>query len=180
MEVHAADPVLGRRSIRRYTGEGVDAGQIRQLLSAAMSAPSADDERPWHFVVVQTASLRLELSEVSPYTHVVRDAPLAIAVCGDESLQKQIGCWVLDCAAATENILVEATLLGLGAVWLGIYPVEGRIQRVRSILAAPPDVVPFSIVAIGHPAERKEAVSRFDSRRVHEQRWMSKNSGAAL
>jgi len=167
MDIPFADPVLTRRSIRRYTSRPVDNEQIHLLLCAAMSAPSAEDERPWYFVVALEAPLRLQLSEVSAFTHIVKDAPAAIIVCGDESLQKQVGCWVLDCAAATENILIEANHIGLGAVWLGIYPVEGRIQKVRAILSLPKNIVPFAIVPIGHPAEKKEPRVRFDKQKVH-------------
>jgi nitroreductase len=165
------DPILSRRSIRRFTHEKIDEAQVRALLSAGMCAPSADDERPWHFVVVTDPSIRLTLSQVSAYTYVVKDSPVAILVCGDESLQKQHGCWMLDCSAATENILLEANLIGLGAVWLGIYPVEGRIQKVRIVTGAPQHVVPFSIVAVGHPAERKYPISRYDECRVHYEQW---------
>jgi nitroreductase len=139
-----------------------------------MCAPSADDERPWHFIVVRDLALQQELSIISVYTHVVAKAPLAIVVCGDETLQKQQGCCILDCAAATENILLEAEQIGLGAVWLGIYPIEGRIQKVRSILAVPKNIIPFSIVAAGYPAEHKAPVQRYDERRVHRQRWTSR------
>jgi nitroreductase len=170
------DPILSRRSIRRFTPESVEEAQIRVLLTAGMCAPSADDERPWHFVVISDPAMRLTLSQVSAYTYVVKDAPVAILVCGDESLQKQHGCWMLDCAASTENILLEANLIGLGAVWLGIYPVEGRIQKVRLVTGAPSNVVPFSIVAVGHPAERKYPISRYDQSRVHYEQWDSGNS----
>jgi nitroreductase len=165
-------PVLGRRSIRHFTDDPIDEKQLHKLIEAAMCAPSADDERPWHFVVVREASIRLQLAEVSPATHVIKNAQLAIVVCGDDSLQKQQGCWTLDCAAATENILIEAHLIGLGAVWLGVYPVEGRIQRIRKLLAMPQNIVPFSIVAVGYPAEHKEPRSRYDERRLHLERWI--------
>jgi nitroreductase len=165
------DPILRRRSIRRYQVTDVAEAQIRRMLEAAMAAPSAEDERPWHFVVVREKSIRRELAEISPYTHIVKDAPVAMVVCGDESLQKQQGCWMLDCAAATENMLLEAHLIGLGAVWLGVYPIQGRVERVRSILMIPAQIVPFAIVSAGFPAEKKEPVSRYDERRVHLEHW---------
>lgn len=174
METVIADPVLSRRSCRVYTNQPVNEKQIQLLLSAAMCAPSAEDERPWHFIVVQDPALQQELSTISVYTHIVTKAPFVIVVCGDETLQKQQGCCVLDCAAATENILLEAVQIGLGAVWLGVYPIEGRIQKVRSILAVPKNIIPFSIVAAGYPAEHKTPVQRYDERRVHLQRWTSR------
>jgi nitroreductase len=174
-----ADPILSRRSIRRYLGTTLEDSQIRALLDAAMCAPSAEDERPWHFVVVREEGLRRELAEIAPYTHVVKDAPLALVVCGEEALQKQQGCWMLDCAAATENILLEAHLAGLGAVWLGLYPVPGRVERVRRILQIPSQIMPFAIVAAGYPAERREAASRYDGRRVHFEQWQRQEATVA-
>jgi nitroreductase len=178
MNEFLSGPVFSRRSIRRYSEKPVDKEQIQAMLSAAMCAPSADDERPWHFIVINDKSVREKLSELSALTHLVKDAPVAIVVCGDEGLQKQQGCWMLDCAASTENILVEAQVLGLGAVWLGIYPVEGRVQRARSILNVPENIIPFAIVAAGYPLERKEPAYRYDARRVHSDLWsIDKNNG---
>ena len=165
------DPVATRRSIRRYLDTPINDEQIHALLSAAMCAPSADDERPWHFIVVKNPEIRGKLAGLSTFTHVVNYAYAAVVICGDEMLQKQQGCWMLDCAASTENILIEAQLLGLGAVWLGVYPVEGRVQRARQILKVPRNVIPFAIVALGYPAEYKEPSHRYDGRRVHTDFW---------
>lgn len=171
MEVDIIDPVLSRRSIRKYQKRNLKELHIHRLLNAGMSAPSADDERPWHFIIVQENALKRELSESWPLAHILKDAPVCFVVCGDELLQKQQGCWMLDCAAATQNMLIEAHYLGLGAVWLGIYPVEGRIQRVRSILGAPRSIIPFAIIPVGYSDEIKEPQTRYDERRVHFQRW---------
>jgi nitroreductase len=171
MEKTIVDPVLSRTSCRVYTNQPVEEAKIRLLISAGMSAPSAEDERPWHFIVVRDPAIQQQLSTISVYTHIVAKAPLAIVVCGDEALQKQQGCCVLDCAAATENILLEAILIGLGSVWLGVYPIEGRIRKARSILGVPGNIIPFSIVTAGYPAEHKMPVPRYDERRVHLQRW---------
>ena len=171
MEDMAIDPVLCRRSIRKFKQQGLQDSILRRLLSAAMCAPSADDERPWHFAVIQDKLSKKDLSEAWPLAHAVAEAPAVIVVCGDESLQKQQGCWLLDCSAATENILIEAQYLGLGAVWLGVYPVEGRIQRVRSLLNAPRSIIPFALVPVGYPGETRESHSRYDEKRVHGARW---------
>jgi len=171
-ELHLSSPVQKLRNTYRYTSEPVERTLVHILLDAAMCAPSADDERPWHFVVIREDLARQSLAEICPFTNIVKDVPLAIVVCGDKTLQKQQGCWVLDCAAATENILVEAQQVHLGAAWLYLYPIEGRVQRARSILKMPQNIVPFSIVAVGHPAEQKDCGSRFDIRRVHVEQWM--------
>ena len=165
------DAILSRRSVRRYTPESVSQECVERLLAAGMAAPSAGDERPWHFVVIRDATTRNCIPNIHPYAHMVSEAPVALLVCGDLNLQKHHGFWVQDCAAATENVLVEAHHLGLGAVWLGVYPVPGRVEGLRRLLEVPEHVVPFALVALGHPAEHKGPGERFDPTRIHHDRW---------
>ena len=167
------DPVLSRRSIRKYAEQPVSEEHVLLVLKAAMSAHSADDERPWHFVVIRDRELRTRIAEIHPHAFMISKAPLSILVCGDESLQKIPEFWVQDCAAATENILIESQQLGLGAVWLGIYPIEGRVYSFRNLLKIPEHINPFALVVIGHPAEYKEAAERFDKTRVHYDYWQT-------
>jgi nitroreductase len=165
------DPILTRRSIRSYTGEPVSAADLEALLRAAMAAPSAGNQQPWHFVVVRDKAAMTEITTVHPYARMLPDADLAIVVCGDTRLEKWPDFWDQDCAAATENVLIEAERLGLGSVWLGVHPLQERIDGVRRILGLPVEVVPFAIVPLGHPAQRKEPADRFDPARIHEERW---------
>ena len=165
------DPVLGRRSIRKYTREPVPDESVELLLRAAMSAPSAGNEQPWEFVVIHDRQLLDHIPSVHPYSHMLKEAPLAILVCADLSRKKYEQYWIQDCAAATENILVEAAALGLGSVWLGVYPMDTRVEGIRRILGLPEHVVPFSLVAIGHPAETKPPADRYDAARVHCDGW---------
>ena len=136
-----------------------------------MAAPSAGDQRPWQFVVVRDRATLTAITEVHPYARMLREAPLAIVVCGDTRLEKWPQFWEQDCAAATENLLIEAEELGLGAVWLGVHPLKERVEGLRRLLDAPDHVVPFAIVAVGHPAQRKPPSERFDPSRVHHERW---------
>jgi len=165
------DPVLTRRSIRKYTGEPVADESVERLLRAAMAAPSAGDQRPWQFVVVRDRAMLAAITEVHPYARMLPQAAVAIVVCGDTRLEKWPQFWEQDCAAATENTLVEAEALGLGAVWLGVHPVLERVDGLRRLLGVPEHVVPFAIVAVGHPARRKPPGERFDAARVHRERW---------
>ena len=169
--VEPMDPVLMRRSIRKYLNTPIEQEKVTRLLKAAMAAPSADDERPWHFVVITDRERLDELTKLHPYAHFVASASVAILVCGDESLQKIHGFWVQDCSAATENILIEAVILQLGAVWTGIYPVEGRVQGVRQLMNIPDHIVPFSLVSLGYPAEIREPAEKYDVSRVHYGEW---------
>lgn len=166
------DPVLERRSIRKYTDRPVPEEHIITLLKAGMSAPSAGNERPWHFVVIRERSILDAVAGFHPYARMMTQAPVAILVCGDPELEKSKGFWAEDCSAATENILIEAQAIGLGSVWLGIHPREDRVKNMRRLIARMPDhVVPFALLPIGYPAETKKPSDRWDETRVHHDMW---------
>jgi nitroreductase len=165
------DPVLSRRSVRKYTSEPVPDDVVERLLRAAMAAPSAGNQQPWQFVVIRDRATLTAITEVHPYSKMLPEAPVAIAVCGDAADCKWPQMWEQDCAAATENLLVEAELLGLGAVWLGVHPIAERVDGIRSLLGMPASVVPFAIVLVGHRAESKPPSDRYDAARVHRERW---------
>jgi nitroreductase len=163
--------ILSRRSIRKYAPAPVSEDQIRRLLAAAMAAPSAGNQQPWHFVVITDRTVLDRIPEVHPHAPMVREAPLAIAVCGDKQLDRHAGMWVLDCSAATQNLLLAAHALGLGAVWLGVYPRADRMAGLQKLLGLPESVAPLSLIAIGHPAESKPPADRYQERRVHRDHW---------
>ena len=164
--------IFQRRSIRKYTAETITEEQIQRLLDAAMSAPSARNQRPWEFVVITEPEKLQSAGDVSPYAQMTKTAPLAILVCGNLQREpQQDGFWVQDCAAATENLLLEAVELGLGGVWLGIYPVQPRCSYLQALFGLPEHIVPFALIPIGHPAEIKNTGSRYDATRVHRNAW---------
>lgn len=165
------EAILSRRSIRRYTGEGVPDTVIEEILRAAMQAPSAGNQQPWQFVVITDRSILREVPRFHEHAKMVPDAPAAILVCGDLRREKYEGFWVQDCSAATQNILLAAHAKGLGAVWVGIFPREGRVTGFRKLLGLPDHVVPMAIVPIGFPAVRKPGEERFDRSRIHRDRW---------
>jgi len=169
--VDAIEAILSRRSIRRYTPQAVPEGMIRPLLEAAMSAPSAGNEQPWHFVVITERRILDEIPRFHPYSEMVKEASAAILVCGDLRLEKYKDHWVQDCSAATQNLLLAAHAEGLGAVWVGIYPTEERVMRMRRLLGLPSHVVPLCLVPLGYPAEQIPRVDRYDPSRVHYNRW---------
>ena len=111
------------------------------------------------------------IPKVHPFAAMAKQAPLVVLVCGDETLERYPGFWVQDCAAATENLLLAAHSKGLGAVWVGLHPIEERVEAMRQLIGIPPQVIPFAIVPVGHPAEEKPASSRYDRRRIHFDRW---------
>ncbi len=165
------DAIRSRRSIRKYTEETVPENVINELLEAAMCAPSARNERPWHFIVVHDRQILDEIASVSPTASSLRNAPVAIAVCCDLELASSGEFWVQDCAAAMENILIAAVAEGLGAVWLGVYPREERVAAVSKVLGLPNHIVPLSLASIGYPAEGKPAANRLDPSRIHQNKW---------
>ena len=160
-----------RRSIRKYTGAAVAEETILRLIRAAMAAPSAGNERPWHFIVISERELLDAIPKFHPYAAMLPQASVAILVCGDLTLEKHRGYWVQDCSAAAENLLLAAAALGLGAVWTGVYPEEERVSAMRRLLRIPDHVVPLALIPLGYPAEHPGPVDRFDPGRIHRNGW---------
>jgi len=136
-----------------------------------MSAPSAGNEQPWHFIVVKDTQMLERLSQTHRHASMIKQAAAAIVVCGDLNLEIKKGMWVQDCSASTENILIEVEELNLGAVWVGVYPHEDRIKHVQKLFDLPINIIPMSIVPIGYPAEKFDTYSRYDESRVHYEAW---------
>ncbi len=167
----AIDAILTRRSIRRYRDEPLPDLVIYELIKAGMAAPSAGNEQPWHFIVIKDKDTLNRITGVHPHSQMLKEAPVAILICGDLTAEKHKGFWVQDCSAATENILVAARAKELGAVWLGIYPRDDRVNGLRRLLDIPDDVVPFALVPVGYPAEDKHREDRFNEDRIHLESW---------
>ena len=165
------DAILNRRSIRRYSGKPVDKSTIKELLIAGMYAPSARNQQPWQFIIIDESQLLRRIMDVHPYASMLSGAELAILVCGDENLELSKGYWSVDCAASTQNILLAAHSLGLGAVWLGVYPREERQKGIREIFDLPPHIHPFSLISVGYPAEDKPVPDRFIEDRIRWNKW---------
>ncbi len=172
--MNTLDAIFTRRSIRHFTDKKVSKEDIETILKAAMYAPSAGNQRPWHFIVITDQDILSEIPTIHPYAQMVRESAFSILVCGDLSLQSHEGYWMLDCAASVQNLLLAAHELGFGAVWTGVYPRENRIDGIRSLIKLPENVIPFALVPIGYPAETKELPNRFEESRVHFNKWNNK------
>lgn len=162
------EALLKRRSVRKFTEESVTEEMIEELLHAAMSGPSACNKKPWEFYVITNPQKLEELKASSMFTKI--SSTLAIVVCGNLSKalpMKMAEYWIQDCSAATENILLRVTDLGLGAVWCGIHPQKKATEKVRKILDIPQSQVPLNLIYIGHPAEEPEARDQYDETKVH-------------
>lgn len=159
--------LLARRSIRKYSAQPVNPEQVRRLLEAAMAAPSGHNKQPWHFVIVTGRATLDRLAENHPYAKMLFQAPLCIVVCGEP----QSEFWAQDCSAATMSILLAATEMGLGSVWMGVHPNPDLERLVREALAVPPAFTPFCLIAVGHPAEQREPRTQYGAEKVHSERW---------
>lgn len=171
MNMQKLDYIFYRRSIRRYTDQKIDAQQIKNLLTAAMYAPSAVNRQPWHFVVIDDPALMERIMEVHPHARMLNTASHAIVVCGDELLQHGEGYWVVDCGAATQNLLLAAQTMGLGACWVGLHPREDRKIAFSRLLQLPSHIKPFAMVALGYPDEKKKRPDRFHAEKVKYNGW---------
>lgn len=169
MEVEEA--ILTRRSVRKYQGRPVPEEKIRRLLQAAMAAPSAGNSQPWHFVVITDRQTLAELARINPYAAMAAEAPVAILICGDTTVERYAGYWVVDCAAAAENLLLAAHGLGLGAVWTGVYPRSERMEGLQRLLRLPAHIMPHSLIPLGFPAEKPPREDRYQADRVHRNCW---------
>ncbi|MFT9496830.1 nitroreductase family protein [Anaerosolibacter sp.] len=164
--------IFTRRSIRKYQNRPVDQEQIQQLLRAAMYAPSAGNEKPWHFVIIKDRDKLKAITSFHPHTQMLKEAPIAIIACADISDVKYDGAfWIQDMAASIQNILLQGEALGLGTCWCGVYPKEELVENVSKLIHLPDKIIPVAIIAVGHPEEQREVRERYDADRVHNEVW---------
>jgi nitroreductase len=169
--VDALEAIKSRRSIRHFEHTEIGEEVIHTILEAAMHAPSAGNEQPWHFIVVKDKKMLMQVPPINPYAEMALEAPCAILVCADVTLEKHKGNWMLDTSAAAQNILLAAHALGLGAVWTGIYPREDLMQAFSKLFHLPTNVKPLAFIPIGYPAEKIRRDRRFREDRIHRNRW---------
>ncbi len=163
--------IHSRKSVRKYLDKPVSKEQIEILLRAGMAAPTAGDKRPWSFVVISDPALLDTLSFSSRGTRMLSEAAVAIAVCGDKNAGFRSEVWVQDCSAASENILLAAEAIGLGAVWTGIYLNEEPTKYVKRVLGLPESVYALNIISIGYPTGVDKPKNKWDPSRFHWIKW---------
>lgn len=163
--------ILERRSVRSYTDKEISDETVKELLKAAMAAPSAGNEQPWEFIVIRDPQIFQDIMDIHPYAQPLKEAQVAILVCGDITKEKYQGYWVQDCSAATQNILIKVENLGLGAVWLGVYPTDDRVKGIKEMFNLPDTVIPLSIVSVGYPAKKPGPANRYDESKIHMNRF---------
>ncbi len=174
MENQAVENIMTRVSVRHFTGENISDAQIDTLLRAAMAAPSAVNQQPWAFVVVTDESVIAELGKQLPYSRCENGAACAIVPCGDLSKALEGAAadyWIQDASAATENLLLAAHAMGLGAVWTSVYPIAERVIATQTILELPEHIIPLCVVPVGVPAEQPEVKDKYKTENIHYNRW---------
>ena len=166
----AIEAIMSRRSIRKYIDKKIPEETITKLLKAAMNAPSAHNRQPWHFIAVDDRETLNKVPEYHQYSKMLENASHAIVVLGDNEVQTS-DFWIHDCSAATENILIAANALGLGAVWLGVHPHETLIEGTKKLFNIPAHVTPLGIISLGYPEETKPPRENYNPERVHKNKW---------
>lgn len=162
--------IMTRRSIRSWTDEPVTGAERKTILEAAMNAPSAADARPWHFVMIDDPSVINQFTGLGG-TEMLSDSTFMVLVCGDQGKEVYPGFWPQDCSCAAQNMQLAAHDLGIGCVWIAIYPLEERVQACRRILGIPSAITPFALLAMGVPNEVLPPENRFDDDRLHQNNW---------
>lgn len=164
------DNIFARKSVRTYTDQPVSAEQVETLMRAAMAAPSGMNVQPWRFVVVSDQAVK---EQIAGRNQMIVKAPVAIVVCGQTMLREDTpnGNWTADCAAATENLLLAAEAIGLGAVWTAAYPYEDRMNGIIDALSLPDDVKPYCVVPVGYPGGDEQPKDKWKPENIHYDRW---------
>lgn len=178
----ALDTIFSRKSVRSYTDQAVSDQQVETILRAAMSAPTGMNVQPWRFVVVRDPAVKEVLA--GGFNKMIATAPVVFVVCGETTLVRrprnnpdaepvlvENGNWTADCAAATENLLLAAEALGLGAVWTACYPYEDRMNPAREVLGLPDNVSPYCIVPCGYPAGDDQPKDKWKPENIHYDKW---------
>jgi nitroreductase len=165
------DAIFNRRSIRKYTSDVVTDELLEKIIEGGMYAPSAVNTKPWHFIIFREKETIHSINEVHPNSQMLKEASTGILICYDTKLQHDEGYGPIDCSAATQNMLLAAHALNLGACWVGIYPRKNRIETLHKLFDLPEHVIPFAVISVGFPGEVRRKPDRFLKDRIYKERW---------
>lgn len=158
-----------RKSVRDYIpGKEISKEDLETIVKAGMAAPSGRDARPWEIIVVDQREILDDMGERLPYAKMLKEAPVAIVVCGDTT---QSSYWEIDCSAVTENILLAVEALGLGAVWTAAYPYQDRMDVVSENCKLPENIKPLCVIPMGHVKGEYKPKQKYDPSKVHYNQW---------
>ncbi len=163
--------ILKRRSIRAYTDKEISEDTMNTILKAAMYAPTARNSQEWRFIVVRNPENLQKIQQVQPYNTLLEQANAAVIVCALVESDAAKRYFQQDCGASIQNLMLAAYGLGVGSVWLGVYPNEQLVDGITKSFKLPKDVFPIGVVALGYPAEEKPDPERFDASKIHNEQW---------
>ena len=164
--------IFNRRSIRKFKDQAVEPEKVDKLLRAAMQAPSAGNQQPWVFIVVQDKENLAKVAGTSPYAKPVASSGVTFVLLADESVMKVPSAWQQDMGTAAENLLLEAVHLDLGGVWFGVAISDEISDNVSRLFGLPNHIKPFAMLSVGYPDEQKnEFVDRYKADKVHYEKW---------
>jgi len=169
--MEAYEALMTRRSIRKFEERSIDEKILKDILQAAMNAPSAHNRQPWEFILIDNKKILEEIPKLNKYAEMCKRSPLSILICGDLEKENLEGLLVQGCSAAIENILLAAHIKGIGSVWTGMYPKKNRIDGLRNILSLPSNILPIGLVVLGYPSEIKAKENRYDEKKIHRNGW---------
>jgi len=180
----AISVIMSRKSVRSFTGEALSDKQLETILKAAMAAPTEGNVQPWEFVVLKDSTTVNKLFGEGHHAQMYKDAGAIIIVCGHTTVMRrpkgqadaeeqlmENDFWALDCSTATENLLLASEAMGLGAVWMSAYPIEGKMLPLKEALELPEDVLPLAIVPVGYPSGDNEAKDKWKPEKIHFDKW---------
>jgi nitroreductase len=166
--------IFQRKSVRHYQNKPLTREQLETLLRAGMAAPTAADKRPWAFLAIEDPTQLKVLAQILPFGKMLEKAGGAIVVCGLPSksmpgIESQY--WIQDCSAASENILLAAEAMGLGGVWIGVYPVQERVTKLKQALKLPENVIPLNVLSLGYPTGEEKPKQKYLPANIHWNQW---------
>jgi len=167
----ALDAIHTRRSIRKFTDKHVSNELIEKILAAGMSAPSANNNQSWYFVVVRDKDVLKQIAYTHKYAKMCLQANVAILVCGDSNCGEYSDFWVQDCSACTQNMLLAIHALGLGGVWVGLYPRDSYVTFFKKLFHLPKTIMPLCLIPLGYTSQKGGRIDRFKKDKIHTERW---------
>ncbi|MBI5346847.1 MAG: nitroreductase family protein [Chlamydiae bacterium] len=165
------EAIFSRRSVRKFSCQPIPSELITLIINAAMHAPSAYNEQPWQFIIINDKNLLEKVPPFSPHAVMCTCATVGILICADKNFEKIPEMSPIDCAAATQNLLLAAHAKGLGAVWTGAFPDKKIMEGFKKLLNLPNSIIPFSFIILGYPVEPLVREDRFKIDRIHFNAW---------
>lgn len=165
--MNTLEAIETRRSIRKFKDKKIEKNILEEILKAGMYAPSAYNEQPWHFIVIDDRKLLEEIPNFHNHANMCKNAPIAVLICADINEKKTEDLWLLDCTAATQNIMLAAHEKNIGSVWVGVYFRQNYIDGFRKLLNLPKHIIPISLIPMGYPDQEIKKPDRFKKDRIH-------------